>query len=187
MDELTRRSLLQYACGATAASMVAGPAGAEAQGLAGGLTGGSLSALGTAADSYRVVPEEEGSRRYGMVDDLFHHIRDRSDVKREILYWLTDGRSSFLGATNRFQFVEPIIRPLYRQAGIPLEFGYGLGVRVRTGIAGEPLPQLQRLLRQRQGHLADAVGGPAIRSEGEETISTSSNPLRSSWSTFAIW
>ena len=129
MDELTRRSLLRYACGATAAGVVAGPSLAEAQGHAVGLTGGSLTALGTAADSYRVVPEEEGSRRYGMVDDLFHHIRDRSDVKREILYWLTDGRASFLGATNRFQYLEPIIRPLYREAGIPLEFGYGLGLQ----------------------------------------------------------
>ena len=129
MDELTRRSLLRYACGATAAGVVAGPAGAEAQGLGGGLAGEPLPGPGAATDSYRVVPEEEGSRRYGMVDDLFRHIRDRSDVKREILYWLTDGRSSFLGATNRFQFLEPIIRPLYRQAGIPLEFGYGLGLQ----------------------------------------------------------
>ena len=129
MDELTRRSLLRYACGATAAGVVAGPCGTGAQGLAGGLSGGSLPGPGAAADSYRVVPEEAGSRRYGMVDDLFRHIKDRTDVKREILYWLTDGRSSFLGATNRFQFLEPIIRPLYRQAGIPLEFGYGLGLQ----------------------------------------------------------
>ena len=129
MDDLSRRSLLRYACGAAAAGMTAGPCAAEAQSPAGGSTGGSLPGPGEAADSYRVAPEEEGSRRYGMVDDLFRHIRDRSDVKREILYWLTDGRASFLGATNRFQFLEPIIRPLYRQAGIPLEFGYGLGLQ----------------------------------------------------------
>ena len=141
MDELSRRSLLQYACGAAAAGVVVGQHPVEAQGLAGGLTGGALPGPGAAADTYRVVPAEEGSRRYGMVDDLFRHIENRSDVKREILYWLTDGRDSFLGATSRFQFLEPIIRPLYRQAGIPLEFGYGLDCRrACTATTASPTP-----------------------------------------------
>lgn len=61
--------------------------------------------------------------------DLSEHIGHRADVRREILFWLTDGRASFLGGAGRFQFIEPIIRPLYERAGIPIELGFGLGMQ----------------------------------------------------------
>ena len=82
-----------------------------------------------ASDSYRLVSQESTQQRFGIVRDFFGHIEERADIKREILYWLTDGRSSFLGASGRFQFLEATIRPMYEAAGIPMEFGFGLGMQ----------------------------------------------------------
>lgn len=87
------------------------------------------SAPPNASDSYRLVSQEGARQRFGIVRDFFDHVGGRADVKREILYWLTDGRASFLGASGRFQFLEPTIRPMYEAAGIPMEFGFGLGMQ----------------------------------------------------------
>jgi membrane-bound lytic murein transglycosylase D len=70
-----------------------------------------------------------GTTQFGRVKDFWSHIEERSDIKRELLYWLTDGRSSFLGAARRFQFLEKIIRPRYEAAGLPLELAFGLGMQ----------------------------------------------------------
>ena len=80
-------------------------------------------------DTYRLFSKGGMERTFGMVGNLSEHLKFRQDVKREILYWLTDGRSSFLGATGRFQFLENTVRPMYRAAGIPEELGFGLGMQ----------------------------------------------------------
>jgi len=104
-------------------------------GFMGGVSAKGSSPAGVSAVSateggyYRLFPETPARRPFGMVDDFSAHIRERVDVKAEILYWLTDGRASFLGAAGRFQFLEPMIRPLYEKAGIPIEFGFGLGMQ----------------------------------------------------------
>ena len=133
MDGLSRRNLLHYAVGATAAGVSAGQGVLDARAPmksvpTGRLQASNVSNLDGGTDSYQVRSGKNG-RRFGIVEDLFRHIQERADVKREVLYWLTDGRSSFLGATSRFQFLEPIIRPLYEKAGIPLQFGFGLGIQ----------------------------------------------------------
>lgn len=78
---------------------------------------------------YRLAPDGGARRSFGIVKDLSEHIGRRADVKREILYWLTDGRASFLGGAGRFQFIERMIRPIYERAGIPIELGFGLGMQ----------------------------------------------------------
>ncbi len=113
MDGLSRRSLL---CALGTAVGFTAPGTTEA-----GLEG--------AADSYSLSTDAAGQRSFGIVDDFFSHIGSRLDVQREILYWLTDGRSSFLGGASRFQFLEGVIRPRYKKAGIPVEFGFGLGMQ----------------------------------------------------------
>ncbi len=140
MDRLSRRYLLQYSLGTAGAGLAVHPfdllgtplSSGAAPGLlpaAGALLAGSLPGLETGTDTYRILPAKGEGARFGMVEDLFQHIQNRSDVKREILYWLTDGRSSLLGASSRFQFLEHLIRPLYEKAGIPMAFGFGLGMQ----------------------------------------------------------
>ncbi len=140
MDKLSRRYLLSCALGTAGAGLAVNPSellgtpptAAAGQGslpLSGALLAGSLPGLETGTDSYRILPAKGEGARFGIVKDLFQHIQARSDVRREILYWLTDGRSSLLGASSRFQFLEHIIRPLYEQAGIPMAFGFGLGMQ----------------------------------------------------------
>ena len=115
MKEISRRQLLHYTTG----TLTTGVGLAAAQSIQ------PLAGLQSGEDSYRIL--SPGS--FGIVNDFFEHIGDRADVKREILYWLTDGRASFIGAASRFQFLEPIIRPMYKAAGIPVEFGFGLGMQ----------------------------------------------------------
>ncbi len=140
MDKLSRRYLLHCALGTAGTGLAiapsellgAPPAGEAAAGSLPGaeaLLTGSLPGLETGTDSYRILPAKGEGTRFGIVKDLFQHIQARADVKKEILYWLTDGRSSFLGASSRFQFLEHIIRPLYEAAGMPMAFGFGLGIQ----------------------------------------------------------
>ena len=137
MDRLSRRSLIQVALG-SGFGFAAQPSDLQALPLSGGspllpatgaLLSGGLPGLEAGTDSYRILPAKGDEVRFGVVKDLFQHIEKRSDIKREILYWLTDGRASFLGASNRFQFLEHIIRPLYEKAGMPMAFGFGLGMQ----------------------------------------------------------
>ncbi len=94
-----------------------------------GLSTSSSAGPDGVGDSYRLYSQSVTRRPFGIVGNFFEHISDRVDVKREILYWLTDGRSSFLGSVSRFQFLEHIIRPRYEKVGIPIEFGFGLGMQ----------------------------------------------------------
>lgn len=149
MNEISRRKLLQFTTGAltTGIGCISTSEGLQVEQLAMPLETAGLAGehnnLGTPAsapilssttvkaanDSYRLFSQTESRRSFGIVENFFDHIRDRADVKREILYWLTDGRSSFLGAASRFQFLEPVIRPMYEAAGILVELGFGLGVQ----------------------------------------------------------
>ena len=152
MDEISRRKLFLHATGAlatgigfdaTGKSLLAGELAVSSQSPGTVIEQGSTSASTVTksiptdpgcgpqdvSDSYRLVSQEGTQQRFGIVRDFFRHVGDRADVKREILYWLTDGRASFLGASGRFQFLEPTIRPMYEAAGIPMEFGFGLGMQ----------------------------------------------------------
>lgn len=120
MEKFSRREVFRFAAGGLTA----------ASGLASGAVwAGSFPESAADGDLYRLFLETEERRPFGIVRDFYAHIRDRSDVKREILHWLTDGRSSFVGGASRFQFLEPIVRPMYEKAGIPIEFGFGLGMQ----------------------------------------------------------
>ena len=144
MTEFSRRQLFRYTTGALTTgaglatnrkSLQVGRAAVVKQNSSGASTG--LEVLPTsplagpegAGDSYRLDPQSAGPRRFGIVRDLSKHINERGDVRKEILYWLTDGRASFLGGASRFQFLEPVIRPMYEEAGIPMELGFGLGMQ----------------------------------------------------------
>jgi membrane-bound lytic murein transglycosylase D len=121
MKGFSRRQLLQYSTGA----LGAGTGLAMAQGT----PTPTSSALASPGNSYKLLAETDSRVRFGRVKDFRQHIESRPDVKKEILYWLTDGRASFLGAARRFQFLEPIIRPKYEEAGMPMAFGFGLGMQ----------------------------------------------------------
>ena len=81
------------------------------------------------SDFYRLYPQSDTRKPFGIVKDFFEHIQTRDDVKQQILYWLTDGRASFIGGASRFQFLEHTIRPMYEAAGMPVELGFGLGMQ----------------------------------------------------------
>lgn len=82
-----------------------------------------------AGESYKLRSQGSAQQSFGIVQNFSDHISDREDVRGEILYWLTDGRASFLGGAGRFQFLEHLIRPMYEDAGIPMELGFGLGMQ----------------------------------------------------------
>ena len=124
MEDISRRQLLQC----TAGALTTGVGFATAQG-ANALPTPPHAGPEGAGDSYRLYSQKVARGAFGIVRNFFDHISDRVDVKREILYWLTDGRASFLGGTSRFQFLEHIIRPRYEKVGIPIEFGFGLGMQ----------------------------------------------------------
>jgi membrane-bound lytic murein transglycosylase D len=121
MKSVSRRQLLQYSTG----TLTAG-AGFV---MTGGASTPSSPTLAGPGDSYKLLPDTDSQERFGKVRDFRHHIQGRPDIKKEVLYWLTDGRASFLGAASRFQFLEPMIRPMYEAVGIPMAFGFGLGMQ----------------------------------------------------------
>jgi hypothetical protein len=123
--ELSRREAFRVVAGGltTGAGLMGGWS------AMGSPVGGAPSVAAADGGPYRLFPEAPAQRPFGIVRDFSAHIRDRTDVKAELLYWLTDGRASFLGGAGRFQFLEPIIRPMYERAGIPIEFGFGLGMQ----------------------------------------------------------
>ena len=128
MEEISRRWLLQITTGAlaTGVGFTANPA------VSSGLEAVSTPAPAggeSAGDSYRLYPESTAQGPFGIVKNFSDHISDRADIRKEILYWLTDGRASFIGGAGRFQFLKQIIAPMYEKAGIPIEFGFGLGMQ----------------------------------------------------------